>query len=99
MATVIIPIPLRKFTNNTAMVTIVAKTVAEAVNELSSSYPNLYGHLVDTSGKIRPFINIFVDNNDIRHLQGPSTGLATNATVIIVPAIAGGILDPRTQPK
>jgi molybdopterin converting factor small subunit len=90
MATVIIPTPLRKFANNTARVDVTASKVSDVVDQLALSYPELKKHLVDTSGRIAPFINIFVDNKDIRNLERELTEVRENAVVCIIPAIAGG---------
>ena len=65
--------------------------VSDAVLELTSSFPELKKHLIDTSGKIAPFINIFVDNSDIRSLDREQTAVTENAVICIIPAIAGGI--------
>ena len=90
MATVIIPTPLRKFSNNIARVDVTASKVSDVVSQLTLTYPELKKHLVDTSGKIAPFINIFVDNKDIRNLDREQTEIKENAVVCIIPAIAGG---------
>jgi len=90
MATVIIPTPLRKFANNTARINVTASNISDVVNQLAVSYPELKKHLVDTSGRIAPFINIFVDNKDIRNLALEQTEVLDNAIVCIIPAIAGG---------
>lgn len=95
MAIIIIPTPLRKFTNNTAKVNVGAGKVSDAVLELTSSFPELRKHLIDTSGKIAPFINIFVDNSDIRNLDREQTTVTENAVICIVPAIAGGMASPQ----
>jgi sulfur-carrier protein len=94
MATVIIPTPLRKFTNNTARVTIVADKITDAVDELTVSFPSLKKYLIGTDGKITSFINIFVDNNDIRNLKKEQTEVKINSVINIVPAIAGGTKYP-----
>ena len=90
MATVIIPTPLRKFTNNTAKVDINANTIEETVQELTVNFPDLKKHLLDDKGQIRSFINIFVGDNDIRDLQQEKTTVKTDTLISIVPAIAGG---------
>jgi molybdopterin converting factor small subunit len=90
MATVIIPTPLRKFSNNIARVDVAASKVSDVVNQLTLTYPELKKHLVDTSGKIAPFINIFVDNKDIRNLDCEHTEIKDDTVVCIIPAIAGG---------
>ena len=90
MATVIIPTPLRKFTNNTSKLVVQANTVSEIVQKLTVDFPELKKHLLDANGKIPSFINIFVDDDDIRNLQQEQTAVKENTIVSIVPAIAGG---------
>jgi molybdopterin converting factor small subunit len=90
MATVIIPTPLRKFTNNTARLTVQATTISDMLEKLTVDFPDLKKHLLDANGKVPSFINIFVDDDDIRNLQLEQTVVKENATVSIVPAIAGG---------
>ena len=91
MATVIIPTPLRKFTNNTAKLEVNANTVEETVNELTLNFPDLKKHLLDEKGQIRSFINIFVGDSDIRDLQQEKTSVKNDTLISIVPAIAGGM--------
>lgn len=91
MATIIIPTPLRKFTNNTARVSINAKNVKGAVDELTLNFPDLKKHLLDEQGSIRSFVNVFVGDEDIRNLQQGQTHVKEDTIVSIVPAIAGGI--------
>jgi sulfur-carrier protein len=90
MATVIIPTPLRKFTNNTARLHIQADTIAKTVDELTLNFPDLKKHLLDDQGQIRSFVNIFVGNDDIRNLQKGDTAVKSDSVISIVPAIAGG---------
>ena len=91
MATVIIPTPLRKFTNNTARLNVQAKTVSDMIQILITQFPDLRKHLLDANGRVPSFINIFVNDDDIRNLQREQTVVMENATVSIVPAIAGGV--------
>jgi molybdopterin converting factor small subunit len=91
MATVIIPTPLRKFTNNTAKLNIEAGNVEEVLLDLSTNFPDLKKHLVDEQGEIRSFLNIFVGDDDIRDLALGKTLLSQETVVSIVPAIAGGL--------
>ncbi|QPH40260.1 MoaD/ThiS family protein [Pedobacter endophyticus] len=91
MATVLIPTPLRKYTNNTAKVNASGHTVAEIMNDLVSTYPDMKKYLFDGAGTIRSFVNIFVDQEDVRSLNRTETEVETNSIVSIVPAIAGGI--------
>jgi molybdopterin converting factor small subunit len=92
MATVIIPTPLRKFTNNTAKLDVKAGTVGETIQILSTDFPDLQKHLLDDRGQIRTFLNIFVGDDDIRDLDNEKTAVNENAVISIVPAIAGGNL-------
>ena len=93
MATVIIPTPLRKFTNNTARLEVKAGTIQDTVNELTRNFPDLKKHLLDEGGGIRSYVNIFVGNNDIRDLQQEHTAVKEDTVISIVPAIAGGSPD------
>lgn len=90
MATVIIPTPLRKFTNNTARLNINAGSVKEIVDDLSLNFPDLKKHLLDEQGKLRSFVNVFVGDEDIRNLQQEQTVVKDETVISIVPAIAGG---------
>ncbi len=90
MATIIIPTPLRKFTNNTAKLTIAGASVQAVISELTLNFPELKKHLLDESGKIRSFINIFVGDDDIRDMQQENTAVKEDTVISIVPAIAGG---------
>jgi adenylyltransferase/sulfurtransferase len=93
MATVIIPTPLRKFTNNTARLDVKAGTIKDTVDELTQNFPDLKKHLLDEAGSIRSYVNIFVGNNDIRDLQQEHTTVKDDTVISIVPAIAGGSPD------
>lgn len=90
MATVIIPTPLRKFTNNTARLQVAAVNIQQTVDELTLNFPDLKKHLLDDQGQIRSFVNIFVGNDDIRDLQQEKTAVQPDTVISIVPAIAGG---------
>ena len=91
MATVIIPTPLRKFTNNTARLQVKAGNIEQTVNELTLNFPELKKHLLDEQGQIRSYVNIFVGDEDIRDLQKEQTPIQENTVISIIPAIAGGI--------
>ena len=91
MATVIIPTPLRKFTNNTAKLNIDANNVNGVVGELTHNFPELKKHLLDEQGRLRTFVNVFVGDDDIRNLQQEQTPVKDDTVISIVPAIAGGI--------
>ena len=90
MATILIPTPLRKFTNNTAKLNIAANNVKGVVDELTLNFPDLKKHLLDEQGNIRSFVNVFVGDEDIRNLQQDQTPIREETVISIVPAIAGG---------
>jgi sulfur-carrier protein len=90
MATIIIPTPLRKFTNNTARININADNIKGVVDELTLNFPDLKKHLLDEHGNIRSFVNVFVGDEDIRNLEKEQTLIKDDTVVSIVPAIAGG---------
>jgi len=91
MATIIIPTPLRKFTNNTSKLEINGGSIKEVINELTLNFPELKKNLLDDAGKLRSFVNIFVGNDDIRSLQQENTEVKEDTVVSIIPAIAGGV--------
>jgi len=91
MATIIIPTPLRKFTNNTAKLQIPSGTIGSSIKELTTNFPELKRHLLDDTGNIRSFVNIFVGDEDIRDLQQENTVVKDDTVVSIIPAIAGGL--------
>jgi len=91
MATVIIPTPLRKFTNQTAKLEVSGGTVGEILEQITASYPDLKKHLIDPQGGLRSYVNIFGGDDDIRDLQKENTPVQSGTVLSIVPAIAGGI--------
>jgi sulfur-carrier protein len=88
--TVIIPTPLRKFTNEVETVEVQGATVGEIINQLEARFPGIQARLCETNGELRRFINIYVDGEDIRFLENMQTPVGERAEVSIVPAIAGG---------
>ncbi len=91
MATIVIPTPLRKFTNNTAKLELNGGNIKGVIGELTLNFPDLKKHLLDESGNIRSFIKIFVGDNDIHDLQQGDTAVKEDTVISIIPAIAGGI--------
>ncbi len=85
-----IPTPLRRLTENQAEVEIEAGNVAELVENLEKAHPGIREKLLDESGEIRRYVNIYVNEEDIRFLDGAQTALKDHDVVSIVPAIAGG---------
>jgi molybdopterin synthase sulfur carrier subunit len=85
-----IPTPLRKLTNNEELVEVEAKTIGEAINHLQSHYPGIKERLLDENGAVRRFVNVYVNEEDIRFLQNQDTPLKEGDEISIIPAIAGG---------
>ncbi|HEV8338749.1 MAG TPA: MoaD/ThiS family protein [bacterium] len=90
MATVRIPTPMRRYTNGERVTTVSAGTLAGAIEELGGRYPGLADRLVDGSGQLHQFVNVFVNNQDVRLLEGLATPLDDRAEISIIPAMAGG---------
>lgn len=90
MAKVRIPTPLRKLTNDEELVEVNANNVGAAIVELQSRYPGIKERLVDETGAIRRFVNVYVNEEDIRFLQNQETPLKNSDEISIIPAIAGG---------
>lgn len=88
--TVHIPTPLRKLTGNQSEIQVEAATVAALVLSLESTFAGIQDKLLDESGDIRRYVNIYVNEEDIRFLDGKDTELKDGDSVSIVPAIAGG---------
>ncbi|UXX78969.1 MoaD/ThiS family protein [Reichenbachiella carrageenanivorans] len=91
MANIIIPTPLRKFTNNQPSVESNGSTVQESVEDLAKQFPDLSKHIFDAEGKIRQFIRIYVGDEDINALDNENTKVDSSTVISIIPAIAGGI--------
>ena len=85
-----IPTPLQKLTQNQAEVTCEGSNINEIVNHLEKNYPGMKERLCDQDGKLRRFINVYVNEEDIRFLNGPDTALKDGDELSIIPAIAGG---------
>lgn len=89
-AKVRIPTPLRKLTNNEELVEVNASTVRAAITELQSRYPGIQERLLDENGAVRRFVNVYVNEEDIRFLQNQETPVKSGDEISIIPAIAGG---------
>jgi len=90
MPSVRIPTPLRKLTSDKDEVNISAATISQLIDEMESRFPGIKSRLCDESGNVRRFINLYVNNEDIRFLNGKETALNEGDIVSIIPAIAGG---------
>ena len=85
-----IPTPLRRMTNGQAKVELQSGTLAGMVEQLDTSYPGFKARLVDENGELRYFVNIYLNGEDVRFLQGLDTSTKSGDEVSIVPAVAGG---------
>jgi molybdopterin synthase sulfur carrier subunit len=85
-----IPTPLRKLTNNEELVEVTADSIGGAITELQTRYPGIKERLLDESGQVRRFVNVYVNEEDIRFLQNQATPLKEGDEISIIPAIAGG---------
>ncbi len=85
-----IPTPLRRITNGQAKVEMESSTLAELVEKLDEAYPGFKTRLVDENGELRYFVNIYLNGEDVRFLQGLDTSTSSGDEVSIVPAVAGG---------
>ncbi len=88
--TIEIPTAFRRFTNGAPRVDCSAATIAEALDALTSQFPELSRHVRDESGQIRQFLNVYLNEEDIRFLGGESCFLKEGDHVLLVPSIAGG---------
>ena len=88
---VLIPSTLRALTNNETTITLeTSGTVADCLNALEAQYPGIGERLRDEEGEIRRFVNIYVNGDDVRFLEGSATALKPGDELSIVPAMAGG---------
>ncbi|UKO97273.1 MoaD/ThiS family protein [Nostoc sp. UHCC 0870] len=87
---VLVPTPLQNFTNNQAALESSGSTIAELLDSLETSFPGIKSRLCDEKGQLRRFLNLYVNSEDIRFLEGIATPLKDGDEVSIVPAVAGG---------
>ena len=90
MAILKIPTPLRSYTDGQIEVKVSGKNVGQAMEQLVVKYPTLRPHLYSGDGRLRPFVNLFVGENNVKDLQGLETPLDEEARVLLIPSIAGG---------
>jgi adenylyltransferase/sulfurtransferase len=87
---ILVPTPLRPFTGQQAVVAAEGSTVGELLRALTATHPELKPHLFSAEGALRSFVNIYVNDDDIRHLKREETAVGPADTVSIVPSVAGG---------
>jgi molybdopterin synthase sulfur carrier subunit len=90
MPTIRIPGPLRKLTNDQEEIYAEGASLGDILNELNRAYPGFNERILDEQGEIRRFVNIFVNDEDVRFLQDRGTPVKDSDVISIVPAIAGG---------
>ncbi|MBM3724340.1 MAG: MoaD/ThiS family protein [Acidobacteria bacterium] len=90
MAKVLIPTPLRQFTDKQDAVIAAGSTVGEVLGALTAQFPALRNNLYNAEGKLRSFVNVYVNDEDIRYLDKDATAVKDSDTLSIVPSIAGG---------
>lgn len=89
-ATIYIPTPLRLYAGNQEALELEGSTVAEVLKNLTEQYADLRKHLFTEEGQLRNFVNVYVNDEDMRYLQRENTPVKDNDTISIVPSIAGG---------
>lgn len=92
MSKIHIPTPLRQYVGKQAIVEVNGGTVAEAMGSLLTQHPELRRHLYTEEGKLRAFVNLYVNDEDIRYLQKEETAVKDGDNISIVPSIAGGAI-------
>ena len=94
--TIAIPTPLRQFTGGQSEIKVDARTAGEALDQLTSKHAELRRHLFNDQNALRNFVNVYLNDEDIRHRNGPDTPVKDGDTILIVPSIAGGVVaEPR----
>ena len=86
-----IPTPLRRMTNGLDKVEVAESSLSQMIENLESNYPGFKERLLDENGDLRYFVNIYVNGEDVRFLEGLSTSTNSGDEVSIVPAVAGGL--------
>lgn len=90
MAVLKIPTPLRSYTGGKTEVNVAGRNIAEAMHDLVEQYPTLKPHLFNGDGRLRPFVNLFLGENNVNDLQGLETPVGEDTRVLLIPSIAGG---------
>jgi molybdopterin synthase sulfur carrier subunit len=91
MTTVSIPTPLRQYTEGKDSVEVSGASVGEVLDALTAQFPGLKGHLFNDEGKLRSFVNIYLNDEDIRYLQKTASRVKEGDSITIIPSIAGGV--------
>src|SRR5262245_46233646 len=92
LVTITIPTALRQFTEGNTNIKVNAATAGEALEQLTAAHPELRKHLYDDKNHLRSFVNVYLNDEDIRHRSGSATEVGEGDTLMIVPSIAGGVM-------
>jgi len=87
---IIIPTPLRQYAENRDSVKLSGQNIGELLNNLMQKFPNMKKHLFSEDGQIRNFVNVYVNDDDIRYLENNATQLKEGDVISIIPSVAGG---------
>ncbi len=87
---IIIPTPLRQYAENRDSVKLSGQNIGELLNNLMQKFPNMKKHLFSEDGQIRNFVNVYVNDDDIRYLENRETQLKEGDVISIIPSVAGG---------
>jgi len=90
MPTLRIPTPLRPYTSGQSEVAVQGSNVSQVMNDLIARYPDLKPHLYNGEGSLRPFVNLFLGEDNIKDLQGIETPLEVEDRLLLIPSVAGG---------
>jgi adenylyltransferase/sulfurtransferase len=85
-----IPTPLRSYTSGQSEVKVSGGNISEALTDLTAQYPTIKPHIFNDGGELRPFVNLFVGENNIKDLQGVETPIQDGDRLVLIPSIAGG---------
>lgn len=92
MVTIRIPTPLRAYTGGESEVAVRGETVGEALHNLTEDYPPLRQHIYNQEGELRPYVNLFVNEENVNDLMGIETPIQTTDRLLLIPSIAGGMV-------
>jgi len=93
----LLPTALRSFVDYQSELEVEATTVGQAIKALADEYPDVSHHLYDQNGELREFINVYLESENIKSLQGLDTKVEENANIMLVPAIAGGAMEKKNK--
>ena len=97
MTTLRIPTPMRTYTSGKSEVNVTGAKISEALTDLTGQYPAIKPHLFNETGELRPFVNLFLGENNIKDLQGVETLIKDGDKIMLIPSIAGGSLLPSGE--